>query len=511
VTEPEAFDQASLEAFTSALVAAGFEPEAGSDRRWWKGPIHSAFDGLTDATRMRIAIRDGWPFVFPVLFVEGLHTNHLTENGYVCLWHDGDGSGQWQTLDGFFRRIEEWCTRAKTGWDARGLARDAYLNFTKKHLAIATFDLHELSVGSAGSWGSFHGTQRHPLHVELHSGAGKGLDLHGLWFQVGNLEIPPRNLSEVREALNSVQRRGLDRALQQRRNVDVLQRSGGVDLVMFCWDRADARHLLVLAISGTGQDAQATALSEGPNDKQSLLLRAGPDAPMLRDASVSIVGIGALGGHAAVCLASSGVGRLRLIDADQILPGNVVRHVVGHGGVGVFKVTAVKAVIGEHAPWAEVDPVVERPTTPSRLRELVDDVDLVIDATGSEASTGALATISGAGGKPLVSGGLFRGGAIGRVQRQGTAGDVPLADRRGHERYQLIPPGNEVDEMIEPAIGCSSPINNAPPSSVLACAALITQVAIDLLCGRRLFSDEIIDVYRSLDGEPPFDQLGRVR
>lgn len=511
MTEPEAFDQASLETFTSALVAAGFEPEAGSDRRWWKGPIHPAFDGLTDATRMRIAIRDGWPFVFPALFVEGLHTNHLTENGYVCLWHDGDGSGQWQTLDGFFQRIEEWCSRAKTGWDARGLARDAYLNFTEKHPAIATFDLHELSVGTAGSWGSFHGAPRHPLHVELYPGSGKASDYHGLWFQVGNLEIPPRNLSEVRGALGSAQRRGLERDLQKRRNVDALQRSGSVDLIMFCWNRADVQHLLVLAISATGQDAQATALREGPNDEQSLLLRAGPDASVLRDASVSIVGAGALGGNAAVCLASSGVGRLRLIDADQVLPGNVVRHVVGHSGVGVFKATAVHAVIREHAPWTEVDPVIEQPTTPSRLRELIDDVQLVIDATGSEAATGALANISGASGKPLISGGLFRGGAIGRVQRQGTAGDVPLADRQGHAHYQLIPPGNEDDEMVEPAIGCSSPINNAPPSSVLACAALITQVVIDVLSDRRLLPDDVIDVYSPLDGEPPFDQLGRVR
>lgn len=511
MTEIETFDQASLEAFTSGLVAAGFEPEPGSERTIWKGPIHPAFDGLTDATRMRIALRDGWPFVFPVLFVAGLHTNHLTEHGYVCLWHDGDGSVQWQTVDGFFARIEEWCEQAKTGWDVRGLARDAYLNFTKKHPAVATFDLHALHADNAGSWGSFHGTVRHPFHVQLSPGVGGTTDLEGLWFHVGSIEVPPRNLTELRAALNTAQRRGLDRALKRRRAVDVLQRSSGVDLVMFRWDRDKTRHLLVLALSRTGDDVEAQALTEGPNDEQSLLLRAGPDTAALRTKSVSIFGLGALGGHAAVCLASSGVGRLRLVDPDQILPGNVVRHVAGHNAVGIPKVHAVQAHISEHAPWTQVDPVIERPQTPSRLRQLIDDVDLVLDATGSEATTGSLAAVAAAAGKPLVSGGLFRGGAIARLQRQGTLGDVAFADRPGHERYRLIPPGEEEEELVEPAVGCSAPVNNAPPSAVLACAALLVQSAIDVLSGRCAFPDEITDVYRTLDGEPPFDQLGRVR
>jgi molybdopterin/thiamine biosynthesis adenylyltransferase len=511
VTELETFDHASLEAFTSELVAAGYEPEPGSERKLWKGPIHPAFDGLTEATRMRMALRDGWPFVFPVLFVDGLHTNHLTEHGYVCLWHDGDGSGQWQTVDGFFERIEEWCEQAKTGWDVRGLARDAYLNFTRKHPAVATFDFRAFHADNVGSWGSFHGTVRHPFHVELHPGAGGTTDLDGLWFHVGTIEVPPRNLTELRATLNAAQRRGLDRALKRRRDVDVLQRSSSVDLVMFCWDRDETRHVLVLALSRTGHDVEAQALTEGPNDEQSLLLRAGPDVAALRTKSVSIFGLGALGGHTAVCLASSGVGRLRLVDPELILPGNVVRHVAGHNTVGIPKVHAVQANIAEHAPWTQVDPVLERPQTPSRLLELIDDADLVLDATGSEAATGSLAAVAAAAGKPLVSGGLFRGGAIARVQRQGTPGDIAIADRLGDDRYRMIHPGDQEEELVEPAVGCSAPVNNAPPSSVLACAALLAQSALDVLSGRCALPDEITDVHRTLDGEPPFDQLGRVR
>lgn len=511
MNELETFDQASLEAFTTGLVAAGFEPTPGSDRRIWKGPIHPAFDGLTDATRMQVMLRDGWPIVFPAVFVDGLHTNHLTEHGYVCLWHEGDGSGAWRTVEGLFARIEQWCEQAKRGWDARGLARDAYLNFTQKHPAVATFDIDELHADHPGTWGAFHGKIRHPLHVELVSRIDQAGQLAGLWFHVGGIEVPPRNLAELERCLSRQQRRGLERGLAKRRSVDALERSGGVDLVMFRWDRDQHRHLLVVGVAGSGDQVTVTALQEGPNDKSSRLLRAGPDASNLAQRAIVVFGAGALGGHTAVCLASSGLGRIRIVDSDQILPGNVVRHVVGHPAVGVPKVHAVAVRIGEHAPWTDVDPVPERPTKPSRLLEVIGDVDLVVDATGSVAATASLAATAAALGTPLVSGGLFRGGAVGRVQRQGTAGDVALTDRIGDDRYRPIPSGFDEDELVDPAIGCSAPVNNAPPGSVLACAALIAQVAVDALTGRLTYPDEVTDVYRALDGEPPFDELGRVR
>jgi molybdopterin/thiamine biosynthesis adenylyltransferase len=508
VTEVETFDQASLEAFTSGLVAAGFEPERGSNGSAWKGPIHPVFEGLTEATRMRIVVRDGWPYVFPVALVEGLHSHHLNEHGYVCLWHDGDGSLDWVTADGFFHRLAEWCDEARSGWDVVGLGRDAYLNFTNKEPSVATFDLDELEVGTAGGWGDFHGVVPAPFRVDL--GPGRGGDLRGLWFHVEDIEVPPRNLEELRLALNGTQRKALDRALGKRRSADVLESSGSVDLVLFRWDRDEVRHLLVLGVSGSGDNVKVAALVEGPNDEASLLLRAGPDALTLRPASAVVFGLGALGGHAAVCFASSGLGHLRLVDADLLIPGNVVRHVAGHDGTGVPKAYAVKVLVGQHAPWTKVETDFTKPRTPSELGRLIEGVDLVIDATGSAGATASLAAVAELAGRPLVSAGLYRGGFVARVQRQGTPGDTPLGLRAGDGRYPQIPPGTDEDDLVEPAVGCSAPVNNAAPSSVLACAATIAQAAVDVLTGRCEFPDEIIDVYRPLVGEAPFDQMGRL-
>ena len=45
--------------------------------------------------------------------------------------------------------------------------------------------------------------------------------------------------------------------------------------------------------------------------------------------------------------------------------------------------------------------------------------------------------------------------------------------------------------MARAEVGCSAPVNNVPPSSVLACASLLTQSVIDTLAGRFELVDEV--------------------
>ena len=76
--------------------------------------------------------------------------------------------------------------------------------------------------------------------------------------------------------------------------------------------------------------------------------------------------------------------------------------------------------------------------------------------------------------------------------------------------YPIVPAGEPAVDLAEPDLGCSAPVNNAPPASVLACASLIAQAAIDVLTKRFELEDEVIDVYRPLP-ETPFDRVGRYR
>ena len=460
---------------------------------------------------MDIVIAPGWPFQPPAVFVQGLNTNHSTLDGLVCMWQDGDFSHDWTTVEGLFSRIEEWCEKAKQGWEGDHLAQDAFLNFQTKYALVATFDLAALGV-SEGSWGDLNGVVNpDPLRVDIGHGRSQSSNqLRGMWFHVGPLRTPPpRQLAEVSLCLPRPQRRGLQRALDERLRPEALVASGGVDLILFCWERHGRTDLLVMACKGTGEQVEAFAMQPGPNDQHSLILRAGPDAPILHTCRAVLFGAGALGGHTATLLAESGVRFLEIVDPDALLPGNVVRHVAGHDQVGASKVQAVSVVIKDHVPWTEVTGFQESPRTPNQMRERIGDADIVIDTTGNEALTLSLAMVAKDMAKPLVSGALYRGGFIGRVQRQALPSDVPINRRGDLTRYPPIPPGDDSEDLAAPQLGCSAPVNNAPPSAVASCASLIAQSAIDVLTERFDLADEVLDIYRAIPG-PPFDHVGRV-
>ena len=506
------FCTVSLETFQHDLAAIGFEPVAASGLPGWRGPIRPAFAGLTEATTMEIVIRPGWPFQSPALLVKGLDTNHSTPEGFVCLWQDGDPSGDWETVEGFFARADEWCENAKRGWERDDLAGDAFLNFRWKLSSVATFDLSKISIHNGG-WGEFHGLlNADPPRLEIHPRRhGQGSWLRGLWFHAGVLDTPPpRQFAEVFRCLSRTQRRGLQRELAGRRRPEPFVASGVADLVLLCWEHHGRTDLLVMACAGMNEEMEAIALQPGPTDEKSLILRAGPDAADLRTMTATLFGAGALGGFVATALAESGFGYLNIVDGDVLLPGNVVRHVAGHDQVGRAKIQAVHRVIDRHAPWTEVGEFPEWPMTPGQIRARISNVDIVVDATGNDAFAPALAMVALEDGMSLVSGALYRGGNIARVQRQILESDTPIHLREEGVQYPVIPRGDGHEDLAAPALGCSAPVNNAPPASVMACASLIVQVTLDALTGRFEFNDEVIDVYRSVE-EPPFDIVGRVQ
>ena len=511
--EQESFDIASLEGFRADLVASGFEPVTGTERRVWRGPIHAAFDGLADSHTMEIVFDPGWPYRPPRVFVQGLDTNHSTLDGFVCLWRDGELSGEWETVDGLFSRIEDWCRRAKGGWLDDDLPFDAYLNFKPKWAVMATFDFESLLTG-IGGWGDLNGVPTNPNLLSIRPGPATGPgELRGLWFRSGHLQAPPpRNLSELLRHLRRSQRKGLERALAQRREPRGLQVSGGVDIIMFAWQRQERTDLLVMACEGVGDKVEAAALVAEPNDERTLRLRAGPDAEVLNGRSAVLFGAGALGGHVALTLAESGIDSLRVVDGDLLSPGNVVRHVAGHDHVGGPKVNAVEVSIRNHAPWTDVESITPQtnPYGSQEIAHLIEDFDVVIDATGNDSFVHPVARVAEGLGKPLVSGALFRGGFIGRVQRKALESDSSIPGRPDSPDYPIVPPGDPMVDFAEPDLGCSAPVNNAPPASVLACASLIAQAAIDVLTERFELGDEVIDVYRPLP-KAPFDRVGRYR
>lgn len=144
-----------------------------------------------------------------------------------------------------------------------------------------------------------------------------------------------------------------------------------------------ARHLVLAEVGGPGQQA-------------------------LKRARVAVVGLGGVGGPAALYLAAAGVGQLVLIDDDAVALSNLQRQVqFAMADLAAPKVAAAKAGLARLNPHVRVDAVEERlslDTAPG----LIEGCDLVIDGTDDFATRFAVNAACVASGVPLVSGALGR-------------------------------------------------------------------------------------------------------
>lgn len=125
---------------------------------------------------------------------------------------------------------------------------------------------------------------------------------------------------------------------------------------------------------------------------------------LLTDARVVIVGVGGLGCPVAQYLVAAGVGRLTLIDADQVAVTDLHRQILfGPDDVGRPKAGVAAAVLHRLAPGVEVTPV-RRRLTSADAAALLAGHDLVVDATDTLASRFAIADAAAGLGLPVVWG-----------------------------------------------------------------------------------------------------------
>ncbi len=74
----------------------------------------------------------------------------------------------------------------------------------------------------------------------------------------------------------------------------------------------------------------------------------------LLDVSVAVCGLGGLGSNIAVCLARMGVGRLHLIDFDEVDISNIGRQQYFLKQIGTLKTQAMRETIEEINPYCEI-------------------------------------------------------------------------------------------------------------------------------------------------------------
>ncbi|MFF1257596.1 HesA/MoeB/ThiF family protein [Streptomyces sp. NPDC058321] len=458
----------SRQHFEEGLIRAGFsEREAG-----WVGPIrHSA-----DTTRFVINLPARFPFrpprVTPVDHDAVPWSWHRDPDGGLCLVAEDDHDGLWWTeAPAFLEHVTAWFERADTGWtdDRPDLDLDRYFQpSTDQRLYLYDDLTHYLNRPVR-----FSPSSNNTMRIKHGARPGKALthskDRFGYVADLGEVDVPPRTWTDISIRLDA--KADLDRRIRQR----------AVAIVVLTYRRGPHTGAIVLDVAPKKDGGTVvTRLRSGADTEAARSARSGVLALELSGSRVAVVGVGALGSFIADLLVRSGVRSLTLIDDDVVMPGNLVRHLVGPDAVGLPKVEAVKQhLVRNHEVQSDGIGTIDRAlTTGSDALDHLQNHDLVVDATADFATTALLHVGARSLGTRVLSAVLQNDGMTYRIDV------LPPLDGAA----SLPPSTTNADAAAPPLFeaGCGSPISPTPPHAVTEAAAATVRHAIGLLVGRPL-------------------------
>lgn len=128
----------------------------------------------------------------------------------------------------------------------------------------------------------------------------------------------------------------------------------------------------------------------------------------LKAASVLVVGTGGLGSPVGMYLAAAGVGRIGLVDYDQVDFTNLQRQIIhGTSRLGDRKVLSAKDRLLDINPDIQVD-IYDEPLTSENAFRIAEPYDLIIDGTDNFPTRYLVNDLCVLTGKPNVYGSIFR-------------------------------------------------------------------------------------------------------
>ena len=109
-------------------------------------------------------------------------------------------------------------------------------------------------------------------------------------------------------------------------------------------------------------------------------------------AVVAVCGLGGLGSNIAIALARAGIGKLILIDFDQVDITNLHRQQYKAGQIGKYKTEALAENLREIAPYVEVEIVTQRVTEVNGV-SLLQEADVICEAVDNAEAKAMLANL----------------------------------------------------------------------------------------------------------------------
>jgi molybdopterin/thiamine biosynthesis adenylyltransferase len=206
-----------------------------------------------------------------------------------------------------------------------------------------------------------------------------------------------------------------------------------------------------------------------------------PELVGLEHARILVVGAGSLGAPLVFELVKAGVGRTEVADFDRYDVNNAVRHVLDPRWAGTNKAVAVSIEAHPLNRFVDVRPhdlnVGSGPKDSAQLDALLDAVDLVVDATGSQAAARVLQRRCREVGKTLVLASLTAGSYGGEVCVFRTDGPCYYCFVLG-QQHNSVPKPVEGPRSNTTPVGCSTPAFSGAGFDATALAALAARTAV---------------------------------
>jgi molybdopterin/thiamine biosynthesis adenylyltransferase len=194
-----------------------------------------------------------------------------------------------------------------------------------------------------------------------------------------------------------------------------------------------------------------------------------------------VIGAGGLGSPAALYLGSAGVGRITVVDHDDVDLGNLQRQIAhNESRLGQPKAESVRATVVAINPDVQFDARVQRADA-ALLQELVPQADVVLDCSDNFATRHAINAACVRYRKPLVSGAAIGWDAQISVYDSRTAGAPCYAC--------LFPADAAVEDVACATMGVFAPLVGIVGSMQAAEALKVLVHSGESLAGRLLMLD----------------------
>ncbi|MDO3386075.1 molybdopterin-synthase adenylyltransferase MoeB [Gilvimarinus sp. SDUM040013] len=209
----------------------------------------------------------------------------------------------------------------------------------------------------------------------------------------------------------------------------------------------------------------------------------------LLNATALVLGVGGLGSPVALYLASAGVGRLILVDDDDVELSNLQRQIAHScAAIGQPKVESAAASVHRLNPDVQLELIGERPSA-AKLQQLVDSADVVVDCSDNFSTRFQLNECCVTALTPLVSGAAIR-----------LEGQVSVFDSRQPEApcYRCLYQPQPDESLSCSASGVLAPLVGTIGSvQALEAVKLLTGIGQPLV-GRVQFYDALSSSWREM-------------